>query len=96
MDDEGWYDLETRERKNFEGISIVGAMNLRIEPSPRLLQHFLIFYADSFKKESLNIIYLQIFGQHLDRTCSASSYFEQLQRWDIPLINGLVELYTQF
>ena len=57
MDNEGWYDLETKEFKHLQDITFVNAMLPNSEVTLRYLRHLQLLYVQPFEYDSLKRIF---------------------------------------
>lgn len=99
MDFGGWYDLvsDTKDFVNVIDISFLASMGSIASGrtvSNRYLRHFLIHYADTYSKETMNKIYTHIIQWFFIRT-KQPSFTDAIVKFKDQLINATVQMYQE-
>ena len=94
MDSKGFYDLETKEFKEYHNITIIGAMNPpsagRNSISSRFSQKFCIIYLQPFSHQSLVTIFSTILKWILEN----KNADQKILNFSKNLVNSTIELYN--
>ena len=99
MDFGGWYDLlsDTKDFVNVIDISFLASMGSIASGrtvTSRYLRHFLIHYADTYSKETMNKIYTNIVQWFFIRT-KQPSFTDAIVKFKDQLINATVQMYQE-